>query len=134
MATLTPTITLASTDVTADETLNLTVTDSLTVAGGSTTFQVVTSTSAAIFLANGGYTKSYVFLKNLSTDAAEIIHIRIATAGDLSSGTATGSTDTMDLGAGEFAFFPWSADGDIAYDAASGTPTLEVRVYQAAAA
>mgnify|MGYP003117373853 FL=1 len=124
MATLTPTITLASTDVTADETLNLTVTDSLTVAGGSTTFQVVTSTAAAVFLANGGYTKSYVFLQNLSTDAAEIIYIR----------TATGGTDILDLGAGEFALFPWSADVDLAYDAASGTPTMEVRVYQAAAA
>tara|TARA_Y100000401_G_scaffold2817_1_gene2028 strand:- start:4725 stop:5099 length:375 start_codon:yes stop_codon:yes gene_type:complete len=124
MATLTPTLTLASTDISADETLNLTATDSLTVAGGSTTFQVVTSTTAAVFLANGGYTKSYVYLQNLSSATAEIIHIR----------TATGGTDILDLGAGEFAFFPWSADVDLAFDAASGTPTMEVRVYQATAA
>ena len=124
MATLTPTITLASTDITADETLNLTVTDSLSVLGGSTTFQVVTSTTAAVFLANGGYTKSYVFLQNLSSTDGEIIYIR----------TATGGTDILDLEAGEFAFFPWSADVDLAYDAATGTPTLEVRVYQDTAA
>ena len=48
--------------------------------------------------------------------------------------TATGGTDVLDLGAGEFAFFPWSADVDLAFDAASGTPTMEVRVYQATAA
>jgi aspartate oxidase len=124
MATLTPTLTLASTDVSADETLNLTVTDSLSVLGGSTTFQVVTSTTAAVFLANGGYTKSYVFLQNLSSTDGEIIYIR----------TATGGTDILDLEAGEFAFFPWSADVDLAYDAATGTPTLEVRVYQDLAA
>ena len=123
MATLTPTLTLASTDISANESLNLTVTDSLTVAGGAQTFQIVTSTTAAVFLANGNYTKSYVFLKNLSTTASEIIYIR----------TATGGTDVVDLGAGEWAYFPWSADVDLAYDAAAGTPTLEVRVYQAAA-
>lgn len=121
MATLTPTLTLASTDISANESLNLTVTDSLTVAGGAQTFQIVTSTTAAVFLANGNYTKSYVFLKNLSTTASEIIYIR----------TATGGTDVVDLGAGEWAYFPWSADVDLAYDAAAGTPTLEVRVYQA---
>ena len=121
MATLTPTLTLASTDISANESLNLTVTDSLTVAGGAQTFQIVTSTTAAVFLANGDYTKSYVFLKNLSTTASEIIYIR----------TATGGTDVVDLGAGEWAYFPWSADVDLAYDAAAGTPTLEVRVYQA---
>ena len=121
MATLTPTLTLASTDISANESLNLTVTDSLTVAGGAQTFQIVTSTTAAVFLANGNYTKSYVFLKNLSTTASEIIYIR----------TATGGTDVVDLGDGEWAYFPWSADVDLAYDAAAGTPTLEVRVYQA---
>jgi len=123
MATLTPTLTLASTDISADESLNLSVTDSLAVLGGSQTFQVVTSSTAAVFLANGGYTKSYVFLQNLSTSSGEIIYIR----------TATGGTDILDLGAGEFALFPWSADVDLAYDAATGTPTMEVRVYQAAA-
>ena len=133
MATLTPTLTLASSDMNGD-TLNLSVTDSLSILGQVTTKQVVTSTTAAIFAAVAGYTKSYVYLKNLSSTDAEIIHIRMALAGDLSSGTATGVADTMDLGAGEFAFFPWSGDGDIAYDAAQGTPTLEVRIYQASAA
>ena len=123
MATLTPTLTLASSDMNGDV-LNLSVTDSLSILGQVTTKQVVTSTTAAIFAANGGYTKSYVYLKNLSATAAETIYIRTATSG----------TDVMDLGAGEWAFFPWSGDVDWAYDAEQGTPTLEVRIYQASAA
>ena len=45
---------------------------------------------------------------------------------------ADGGDEYMTLGAGEFAFFPWAAETDLAVDAASGTPTLEVRIYQAA--
>ena len=61
---------------------------------------------------------------NKSTDAAEIIHIR---------SDATGSADIMSLGAEEFAFFPWSSDEDLVYDAASGTPVLEVLLFQSVA-
>ena len=123
MATLTPTLTLTSSDMNGDA-LNLSATDSLSILGQVTTKQVVTSVTAAVVAANGGYTKSYVYLKNLSSTATEIIYIR----------TATGGTDVMDLGAGEWAFFPWSADVDLAYDAAVGTPTLEVRIFQETAA
>ncbi len=35
------------------------------------------------------------------------------------------------LGAGEFAFFPWASTVDLFADSASGTPTLEVRIFQA---
>ena len=45
---------------------------------------------------------------------------------------ADGGDEYMTLGAKEFAFFPWAAAVDLAVDAASGTPTLEVRIYQAA--
>ena len=123
MATLTPTLTLSSSDMNGDV-LNLSATDSLSILGQVTTKQVVTSTTNATFATATNYTKSYVYLKNLSTTAAEIIYIR----------TATGGTDVMDLGAGEFAFFPWSGDVDWAYDAAAGAPILEVRIYQEAAA
>ena len=46
---------------------------------------------------------------------------------------ADGDNDVMLLGAGEFAFFPWSATHDLYADAATGTPVLEVRLYQTAA-
>tara|TARA_R110000787_G_C13198935_1_gene423819 strand:- start:463 stop:582 length:120 start_codon:yes stop_codon:yes gene_type:complete len=39
----------------------------------------------------------------------------------------------MYLGAGEFAFFPWSSTVDLFADSASGTPVLEIMLFQAAA-
>ena len=199
MATLTPTLTLASSDMNGDV-LNLSVTDSLSILGQVTTKQVATSTSPAVFAKAANYTKSYVYLKNLSATAAEIITIENlqtisanVDSGDATiiavspttvlpamrfgasvTGTnvpaattvlsitnattfemtanATGSADPQDitiatdeyfkLAPGEFAFFPWIAGSaanslsriDLGAVAAQGTPTLEVRIYQEAAA
>jgi len=192
MATLTPTLTLASTDISASEALSLSVTDSLAVAGGSINFQSIMGNRLhTTIAAAANFSKSYVFLKNLSTTAIEIItithaaftdatvdynndptivmdvsgnvkagmnvyhgvevdHIPIgatiasvtdATDFELSAATTDGSNSNqtitfanglMTLGAGEFAFFPWSAAFDIGGNSASGTPTLEVRIFQAA--
>ena len=123
MATLTPTLTLASSDMNGDV-LNLSVTDTLAVLGQVTTKQVVATTSGVVFAAAANYTKSYVYLKNLSTVAAEIITIEKADSGD----------EYLLLGAGEFAFFPGASTVDLALDAAIGSPVLEVRIYQEAAA
>ena len=123
MATLTPTLTLASSDMNGDV-LNLSVTDSLSILGRVTTKQVVATTSGVVFAAAANYTKSYVYLKNLSTTAAEIMTIEKADGGD----------EYMTLGAGEFAFFPWASTVDLAVDAAQGSPVLEVRIYQESAA
>ena len=46
MATLTPTLTLASTDISTSETLNLTLTDALTVDGPVETKRMVIDSSA----------------------------------------------------------------------------------------
>ena len=123
MATLTPTLTLASSDMNGDI-LNLSVTDSLTVLGQVTTKQVVATTTGVVFAAAAAYTKSYVYLKNLSTTAAEIMTIEKADGGD----------EYFTLGPGEFAFFPWASTVDLALDTATGSPVLEVRIYQEAAA
>ena len=120
MATLTPTLTLASTDISASEALSLSVTDSLAVAGGAVQFQVATTTTGVVFAAAANYTKSYVFLQNLDSSIA--MTIEKADSGD----------EYFSLAAGEFAFFPWASEVDLAVDAASGTPTLEVRIFQAA--
>lgn len=122
MATLTPTLTLASTDALTDA-LNLSVTDSLSVLGKCKRKTVATSTSSASVLAAADYTKSYVFMQNKSSTAAEIITIEKADAGD----------EYMFLGAGEFTFFPWTSTVDLFADAAEGTPVLEILVFQAAA-
>ena len=122
MATLIPKLTLTSSDALIDA-LNFTVSDSLTAAGAILQKSVVTSTTSTSVLAAASYTTSYVFLHNKSTASAEIITIEKADAGD----------EYMYLGAGEFAFFPWSSTVDLFADSASGNPTLEVMLFQAAA-
>jgi len=123
MATLTPTLTLSSSDLNGD-TLNLSVTDSLAVLGQVAAFQKVATTTGVVFAAAANFSKSYVYLKNLSTTSAEIITIE----------KANGSDEYMFLGAGEFAFFPWASLVDLALDAAQGSPVLEVRIFQENAA
>ena len=129
MATLTAGITLSSTDITNDsasaasDTLSISLSDQLSVLGNCYSYVFATSTTSAVFLANANHTESYVLLHNTSTTTAETIKIELA----------DGDNDVMIIGAGEFAFFPWSATHDLFADAASGTPVLEVRLYQKAA-
>tara|TARA_B110000858_G_scaffold16259_1_gene16404 strand:- start:932 stop:1306 length:375 start_codon:yes stop_codon:yes gene_type:complete len=123
MATLVPSLTLSSSDLNGDI-LNLSVADSLAVLGQVSAFQKVATTTGVVFAAAANFSKSYVYLKNLSTTAAEIITIEKADGGD----------EYFSLGAGEFAFFPWASIVDLALDAAQGSPVLEVRIFQASAA
>ena len=119
MATLIPTLTLTSKDATEDN-FSITVTDSLASANDVKQTRIVTSTTAAVFLAAADYGKSYLYLKNLSTTSTERIDIR----------AATGGTDIVQLAAGEFLFMPWAGSHDLAYDAAAGTPVLEVLLWE----
>ena len=41
-------------------------------------------------------------------------------------------TTQISLAAGEFAFFPWDSTVDLVADAASGTPVLEVGIFEVA--
>ena len=122
MATLTAKLTISSSDLLTDA-LNLSVSDTLSVLGTTVQKTVATSTASAVVLAASSFTTSYVFLKNKSTTAAEIITIEKADGGD----------EYMYLGAGEFAFFPWTSTVDLFADAAQGTPVLEILLFQAAA-
>ena len=188
MATLTPTLTLKSTDALSDS-LELTVTDSLSVLGQSKRFTKVLATTTTDILAAADYTKSYVYMQNKSTTTAEIItigkagssqgscsynddptitvpttvnlsrgmtvtgtgipggatvdSITNATVFELSTSTTggnlTGQTlifgmeDFIVLAPGEFCFFPWDTTVDLEAISASGTPTLEIMIFQAAA-
>ena len=117
MATLTPTLTLVSTDVTSDE-LNFSVTDSLTInqkAIGPS--KVKTSTSDLTLFASGSYSRSYVYLKN--------------TDGSIAMDIDFGSTASFNMRPGEFAFFPWHASQNIVVAADSGTPVLEYAIFEA---
>ena len=131
MATLTPTLTLVSTDALTDS-LNLSSTDSLSILGQSKRLTVVTSTTKANLLLAADYTKSYIYLKNKSSTAAEIIYIGMDTQADDSIDDDL--TDIfLEIGAGEWAFFPWYSTYNLHRKAASGTPVIEIMIFQAAA-
>ena len=117
MATLTPTLSLKSTDTLSDE-LNFSVTDSLSidkkVVGLS---RVITSTGDLTLFASGTYSRSYVYLRNMDASIAMDIDF--------------GSTASFNIKPGEFAFFPWHASQNIVVAADSGTPYLEYAIFEA---
>ena len=194
MSTLTPTLTLTGTAADFGANLALSVTDSLALATTSIVHnsqEVMGNRLHTVIASAGTYSKSYVFLKNTSATAAEIItvtagafthsdidynnatgltditgihgvkvgmnvyhgvevdHIPIGatvtevssatnlvlsaatTDGDNDNQTLTFATSIMTLGPEEFAYFPWSGSFDLGAHSASGTPTLEVRIFQA---
>tara|TARA_Y100000593_G_C4044926_1_gene206971 strand:- start:127 stop:480 length:354 start_codon:yes stop_codon:yes gene_type:complete len=117
MATLTPTLTLTSTDATTDQ-LAFSVTDSLSISKkviGLSKVQL--STSDFVILAASSYTKSYIYMKN--TDDSIVMTIQF------------GGNTAFFIGPGEFTFFPWSGGGDINATSASGTPYLEYALFEA---
>ena len=117
MATLTPTLTLTSSDVTSDE-LSFSVTDSLTKSKKVVNIsRVALSTSDLTLFASSSYSRSYVYLKNTDNSIAMDIDF--------------GSTASFNLAAGEFAFFPWHGSQNIVAVADSGTPTLEYALWEA---
>ena len=117
MATLTPTLTLTSTDVSSDE-LSFTVTDSLNITKAVISpSKVALSTGDLTLFAAASYTKSYVYLKN--TDDTIGIQVKFA------------STANLLIGAEEFAFFPWDSGSNIVVASVSGTPYLEYAIFEA---
>tara|TARA_Y100001973_G_scaffold86147_1_gene128823 strand:- start:25 stop:444 length:420 start_codon:yes stop_codon:yes gene_type:complete len=138
MATITPTLTITSTDLFPDESLSISLTDSLTVLGPATTKRMTIASGETelvedqTILANGSYTKSYVLLYNTSTaTSGEIITVGNA-SNDGSGDDALDSAD-LNIAPGEFAFFPWNSTVDLVADASSGNPVLEIRIFQQAA-
>tara|TARA_R100001082_G_C4247310_1_gene109966 strand:- start:188 stop:547 length:360 start_codon:yes stop_codon:yes gene_type:complete len=118
MATLTPTLTLTSSNLTSDS-LSVSVTDSLTVSGDVIQKRIDTSTTSTKFYEADDYGKSYIFLKNI--DATDSIIIEKSDGGD----------EFLNLGPGEFAFFPWGGGLDMFADASANTPTLEIMIFEA---
>ena len=117
MATLTPTLTLTSTDATTDQ-LSFSVTDSLTIAQKVIApSRVKTSTGDLTLFASSSYSRSYVYLKNMDDTIAMDVDF--------------GSTAAFNIKPGEFAFFPWHASQNIVVAADSGTPVLEYAIFEA---
>ena len=116
MATLTPTLTLTSTDATSDA-LSFSVTDSLNITGDVISLNRVALSTSDLTLLTTSYGKSYVYFKN--TDSSIVMTIQF------------GGDSTFTLGAGEFAFFPWNGGANIVALSASGTPMLEYALWEA---
>ena len=133
MGTLTSTLNLSSNDITSD-TLSISLTNVLNVKVTRLFRRQVFSaedelfTDGGIVLAAADYSKSYVFFHNTSSDGTEVISLGLAD--NDGSGDESLETTNMTLSAGEFAFYPWSSAADIVADAVSGSPVLEVGVFQ----
>ena len=125
MATLTAAITLTGSGLTSSA-LSVTKSPALTVSGDVKIEKVALSTSSKKILAAADYGAAYVFLHN--TDSAIVMEIG-EEAGELDSAL---DQVHIKLKAGEYAFFPWNSTVDLYADAASGTPKLEVMVFEQA--
>ena len=141
MATLTPTLTLASSDVFADQPLALTVTDSLTVQAPMTDISRMNTDDdighgAGVIIDELDTNNYYIYLKHTGILSSDGTTAANATADYITVGNEDGDAPSklVILYPGEFAFFPWASTVDLFADAAQGTPTLEVRIYQEAAA
>ena len=106
MATLTPTLTLLSSDALVNP-LNLSVTDTLDITGNSGFGKTGLTTGDSSILLAADYGKSSE-------------HITI----DFGSGLS------MLIHPGEFAVFPWDGSQNIVAAAAAGTPKLEHAVFE----
>jgi len=96
MATLTPTLTLASTDATSDTAFTFTVTDALTVGEpsiGLSRQSIATGSAQDVLASNSAF--SYLFIKNASSsNAAAFIQVKL------------GGSAVIRLDVEEFAFVP----------------------------
>ena len=117
MATLIPTLKLEGTAADFGAAISLSVTDQLTADGDLVGISRSPTGSLATLLATS-YGASYVYLKN--ADAAINITITI------------GSQVLCVLKPLEFAYFPWSGDGEVKTTAASGTPIIEYALFEIA--
>ena len=122
MATLNVNLTLSSTDISSDN-LNMTVTDALTVLSPSITPSLITATTTGgdnIIVPNVNSAK-YVYIK----------HTGLNSAGS-SSGTdkveveTADGTPIMELKSGEFAFFPYFAQGACKLQLQTDANTVQV--------
>jgi hypothetical protein len=126
MATLTAKLTLTSTDWHSDS-LSISPSQSITISGDEQSVGRFTTSTTATKLPVGSFDstnkKVWVYMKNMSTTSAE--HIRI-----YEDNGAAVSHKFANLGAGEWAFFPY-ADNDLIWvDTASGTPVLEYGIFE----
>ena len=124
MATITKTLTITSSDVLTDS-LNISLTKDVTVAGNVRLQQITTSNSAtAIDALTDDVGRSIVYMKNLDST----IDIKIFTDAD-NGNDADADEEILDIKPGEFALFPWAGIQALYVQSDSGTPVLEFGLF-----
>ena len=112
--------------------LNMFLSKVVSVGGDARVFRKVIAASEGEVFTNqlildaSAHGKCYILLHNLSTVPAEIITIGLADAND----DGALATTNIALGSEEFAFYPWNSSLDVVADAASGSPVLEVGLFE----
>lgn len=136
MATVNVTLSLASSDLFAKQTLSFTETDALSPAGDQQLIGRIetsgsgTNDNIATKALDGTNDLAYLFLHNLSSTTGEYVKVGLCAA----HGTDSASGDWFAvLGPGEFLFLPISDMQDVDVEAASGTPVVEYILMEKAA-
>ena len=119
MATLTPTLTLTSSDAMADA-ISISETDSLTVTNPAETSKIsVIHTGSGTELAAASVGAYYLYVKNVSSSNSKPVDIRTA------GGTAYGQIAT-----GEFAFIPCKVNIGVELIAIDETVVCEYAIFK----
>jgi len=136
MATVNVTLSLASTDLFAKQTISFTETDALSPAGDQQLVgRIETSGSGtkdniATKALDGTDDRAYLFLHNISSTTGE--YVKVSLCSGYGSDSAAGDWFAS-LGPGEFLFVPISNMQDVDFEAASGTPVVEYILMEKAA-
>ena len=109
-------LSLTSRNITNDI-LNLKVNDTLVVLEDVVQKRVVLSTTASLIVDAADFSKSYVFVNNVSTYNITLVK-------------SNNGDEYMHLAPGQWSWFPWSCSVDLMAEATSGTPTLEVMIFE----
>ena len=138
MATLTPTLTLASTDIFADQPLSLTVTDSLTVQAPMSDISRMNSdddigNGAWVIIDELDTNTYYIYVKHTGILASDGTTAANATADYITLGNEDGDAPSklVILYPGEFAFFPIQGNNDSSDD---GAEVGGLKIFAASAA
>mgnify|MGYP003659830704 FL=1 len=126
MATLTAKLTLTSSDWHTDS-LNLTATQTLIISGDEQVLGRFTTSTTATKLPVGSFDstnkKAWIYMKNTSSTTDQ--HIRV-----YEDNGAAVSHKFANLGAGEWAFFPYTDNDLIWVDSATAAPVLEYGIFE----
>ena len=120
MATITPTLTITSSDAFSDA-LSVSFTDDLSALGPCQSKRVTISNAGNYQLSeDDDDKKTYFFVKNI--DGAATVTFCLS----------NGGAAYMALGPGEWAFFPWgAASTDLFLDSSASTSVVEIMSFQA---